>query len=124
MSALQTEFKFTLPKGYVDNAGVVHRNGSMRLATARDEIEPLRDKRVKENEAYLTIIILARVITELGTLTHITSSVIEELFASDIEYLQDMYGVINFGDPETLSNLAEQGPFEKPEVEEMPIGVA
>ncbi|MFK8024811.1 MAG: hypothetical protein AB8G26_12695 [Ilumatobacter sp.] len=124
MSALQTEFSFTLPKGFVDAEGSVHRNGTMRLATARDEIEPLRDKRVKENEPYLTIIILSRVITQLGTLTHINPSVIEDLFASDMEYLQEMYGVVNFGDAETLEALTDQGPFERAEVEEMPIGVA
>lgn len=122
--SLRTEFKFELPKGYVDGDGTVHKNGSMRLATARDEIEPLRDKRVQDNDAYLTIVILARVITELGTLTHINPHVIEEMFASDIAYLQDLYGVINFGDPETLASLDADRPFEKPEVEEMPIGVS
>jgi hypothetical protein len=122
--SLQTEFKFTLPKGYVDEDGTVHRSGSMRLATARDEIEPLRDGRVQDNEAYLTIIILARVITRLGTLTHINPKVIEDMFASDIAYLQDLYGIINFGDPETLSSLDGDRPFSKSQVEEVPVGVS
>jgi len=64
--SLRTEFPFTLPKGYVDGDGTLHRHGVMRLATARDEIAPLRDSRVQENEAYLTVILLSRVITELG----------------------------------------------------------
>ncbi|AEV83117.1 hypothetical protein ACPL_2220 [Actinoplanes sp. SE50/110] len=66
--SLHTEFPFTLPKGYVDEEGTLHRTGVMRLATARDEIEPLRDPRVRENESYATVIVLARVVTELGTL--------------------------------------------------------
>lgn len=122
--SLQTEFDFTLPKGYVDSSGTLHKRGKMRLATARDEIEPLRDGRVQDNDAYLTIIILARVVTSLGTLTHINPKVIEELFASDIAYLQDLYGIINFGDPETLTSLDEERPFEAPEIEEVEAGVA
>jgi hypothetical protein len=97
--SLQTEFPFTLPKGYVDQHGTLHRQGVMRLATARDEIEPLRDARVKENEAYLTAIVLSRVITELGTLSQVTPKIIEGLFVSDLSYLQDLYRVINFGEP-------------------------
>lgn len=122
--SLQTEYPFTLPKGYVDPEGTLHKRGTMRLATARDEIEPMRDARVQENEAYLTIVILARVISSLGTLTHINPKVIEGLFASDIAYLQDLYGVINFGDPETLTNLEEQHPFERAQIEEAPAGVS
>jgi hypothetical protein len=99
---LQTEYPFTLPKGYVDEQGRVYREGAMRLATARDEIEPLRDPRVRENEAYLTVIVLSRVITRLGNMTQITPKVIEGLFASDLAYLQDVYGAINFGDPAEL----------------------
>lgn len=102
---LQTEFEFTLPKGYVDKEGELHKRGTMRLATARDELEPLRDPRVAENESYLTIIVLSRVIVELGDLTHINPSVIEGLFAADLAYLQDVYGIINFGDPSMLKEL-------------------
>ncbi len=105
---LQTEFPFTLPKGYVDDDGTVHRDGVMRLATARDEIEPLRDVRVKDNEAYFTIVVLTRVISRLGTLRTVTSSHIEGLFAADLAFLQDFYEIINFGDP---SQLAELAPF-------------
>jgi hypothetical protein len=122
--SLQTEYDFTLPKGYVDGAGTVHKRGKMRLATARDEIEPLRDGRVQENDAYLTIVILARVITSLGSLTHINPKVIEDLFASDIAYLQDLYGIINFGDPDALKALDDERPFSRPELEELAVGVA
>lgn len=92
---LQTEFEFTLPKGYIDSEGNVHRDGVMRLATAIDEIAPMRDPRVKSNEAYLTIILLSRVITRLGTLRHINPGVIEKLFSADLAYLQDLYRKIN-----------------------------
>lgn len=92
---LQTEFEFNLPKGYVDPEGTLHREGTMRLATAIDEIAPMRDPRVKVNEAYLTIILLSRVITRLGTLSHINPGVIEDLFSVDFAYLQDFYRRIN-----------------------------
>jgi hypothetical protein len=104
---LQTQFPFTLPKGYVDEDGRLHRTGVMRLATGRDEIEPLRDVRVAENEAYLTVVMLARVITELGTITPVTTNVVEGLFAVDLAYLQEFYGIINFGDPAELPALEE-----------------
>ncbi|MCR4745459.1 MAG: phage tail assembly protein [Lachnospiraceae bacterium] len=92
---MQTEFEFTLPKGYVDATGEVHKNGKMRLATAADEILPLRDPRVQANSSYLTIILLSRVITQLGTLPLITNQVIEQLFTMDLAYLQDFYQRIN-----------------------------
>jgi len=92
---LQTEFRFTLPRGYVDGDGEVHRDGVMRLATARDEIAPQRDPRVRENEAYLTVILLSRVIVRLGSITSINPGVIEALFASDLAFLQDLYRRIN-----------------------------
>jgi hypothetical protein len=95
MNVLQTEFEFTLPRGYVDAEGNLHRQGSMRLATALDEIAPLRDPRVKNNEAYLIIILLSRVITKLGSLTGINTGVIENLFAADLAYLQTLYRQIN-----------------------------
>jgi len=94
-SPLQTEFPFTLPKGYVDAQGNIHREGTMRLATGMDEIAPLRDPRVKGNQAYLTIVILARVITRLGTLTEVNTNVVENLFTADLAYLQDFYRQIN-----------------------------
>ena len=93
--ALRTEFAFVLPRGYVDGTGTVHREGVMRLATARDEIIPQRDPRVRENEAYLTILLLSRVITKLGTLGQVNTGVIEGLFASDLAFLQDLYRRIN-----------------------------
>lgn len=91
----QTEFEFTLPKGYLDSDGNLHRKGVMRLSTAIDEIAPLRDPRVKVNPAYATIIILARVITRLGALSEVTPMVVEGFFAQDLSYLQDFYRHIN-----------------------------
>lgn len=92
---LQTEFPFTLPRGYVDAQGDLHREGTMRLATAFDEIAPLKDPRVLNNPGYLLVILLSRVITRLGTLEHINPKVIEGLFAADLGYLQDLYARIN-----------------------------
>ena len=91
----QTEFEFTLPKGYVDGEGNLHKKGIMRLATAADEILPLKDPRVQGNPAYLTVILLSRVIIKLGDLPVIDTKVIENLFASDLAYLQDFYSRIN-----------------------------
>jgi len=93
--ALQTEFTFTLPRGYVDGDGNLHKQGTMRLATAMDEIGPLRDLRVKANQAYLAVPLLARVITKLGNLPDITTGVIENLFSVDFAYLQSFYTQIN-----------------------------
>jgi hypothetical protein len=92
---LQTEFSFTLPHGYVDAEGDLHREGTMRMATAYDEIAPLKDRRVRSNPGYLVIILLSRVITRLGDLEHINPKVIENLFAGDLAYLQDLYQRIN-----------------------------
>ena len=97
--SLQTEFSFTLPKGFVDDHGTLHREGVMRLANARDEIEPLRDARVQENEAYLAVIVLSRVVTHLGGLSQVTPKTIESLFVSDLSYLQELYQAVNFGEP-------------------------
>src|SRR5262245_42297985 len=94
----QTEIEFELPKGYVDDSGTLHRRGTMRLATAADEILPLRDPRVQQNEAYLTVIVLARVVTRLGTLGEIHTGVIENLYASDLAYLQRLYEQFNEGE--------------------------
>jgi hypothetical protein len=91
----RTEVEFDLPKGYVDGEGVLHRHGVMRLATAADEILPLRDPRVQQNEAYFTVIVLSRVITQLGSLADIHTGVIEGLFAADLAYLQRLYERIN-----------------------------
>jgi hypothetical protein len=92
---MQMEFEFTLPRGYVDDNGVVHQHGAMRLATALDEIAPLRDPRVRNNEAYLVVILLAQVITRLGTLPSVTPNVIERLFAVDMAFLQALYRQLN-----------------------------
>ncbi len=94
-SGLQTEFDFVLPRGYVSSDGSLHRKGRMRLATAMDEIAPLRDPRVKANQAYLVIILLARVITKLGEVEVIDTGVVENLFSADLAFLQDFYRQIN-----------------------------
>ena len=93
--AFQTEFPFTLPKGYVDKDGNLHREGVMRLATAKDEIAPLQDYRVQQNRAYLVVILLSRVIIKLGSVGSMNPSVIEGLFSSDLAYLQEFYRRIN-----------------------------
>ncbi|MWC27077.1 phage tail assembly protein [Paenibacillus sp. MMS18-CY102] len=93
--AFVTEFEFVLPKGYVDKQGTLHREGTMRLSTAADEILPLKDPRVQQNPAYLTIILLSRVITKLGDVQMINPAVIEGLFSSDLAFLQQLYKRIN-----------------------------
>ena len=93
--AFKTEYEFELPRGYVDENGNLHRRGVMRLATAADEILPLRDQRVQQNPGYLTIILLARVITKLGDLRAIDTKTIERLFTADLAYLQNLYREIN-----------------------------
>lgn len=105
----QTEFEFTLPKGYLDTDGNLHRRGMMRLATAMDEIAPMRDPRVKMNSAYATIVILARVITRLGALSEITPAIVENFFAQDLNYLQTFYRQINEVEEEQ-ENAAEPEP--------------
>ena len=94
-SAMRTEYEFTLPRGYVDASGAVHRSGVMRLATARDEIEPLRDPAVRQNEAYLAVLLLSRVVTRIGDVTEITPEVIEGLYAADFDHLQRLYERLN-----------------------------
>ena len=92
---MQTEVPFTLPRGYVDPAGQVHREGMMRLATARDEIEPLRDADVRANEAYLSVLLIARTVTRIGDVTDISPALVEELFAADFDHLQKLYERLN-----------------------------
>ena len=93
--AFKTEFPFTLPKGYIDPEGNLHRTGVMRLATAKDEIIPLQDYRVQGNRAYLVIILLSRVITKLGEVPVVDTDIIENLFSTDLAYLQEFYRRIN-----------------------------
>ena len=99
---LQTEFAFTLPRGYLDEHGQVHRDGLMRLATARDEVEPLGDSRVRANEAYLGVLLLSRVITRLGGIAPVTPATIERLFSSDFAFVQDLYLRLNGGEAEVV----------------------
>jgi hypothetical protein len=94
-SPLQTEYSFTLPRGYVDMQGKLQREGTMRLATALDEIAPMRDPKVRDNQAYLTIAILSRVVTKLGDMVEVNATTIERLFTADLIYLQDFYRRIN-----------------------------
>lgn len=111
---LQTEFSFTLPHGYVDPEGTLHREGVMRMATAMDEIEPLKDRRVINNSGYLVISLLSRVVTKLGDLDHINPKVIEGLFAGDLAYLQEMYQRINHNGHNRLAVVCPhcEGTFE------------
>ena len=111
---LQTQFEFTLPRGYVDGEGNVHKRGVMRLATAMDEIAPLRDVRVAANQAYLTVILLSRVVVKLGNLTQINTSMIENLFAADLAYLQAFYRQIN---EEGTTIVKQQCPHCQQEIE-------
>ncbi len=92
---VRTEFPFELPRGYVDDSGRVHKEGAMRLSTARDELVPLRDLRVQENPAYLSVVLLGRVITRLGDLPAVHDGIVENMFASDLAFLQDFYRQIN-----------------------------
>jgi hypothetical protein len=92
---MQTEVQFTLPRGYVDPAGNVHREGRMRLATARDEIEPLREPEVRQNQAFLSVLLLARTVTRIGEITDVTPELIERLYAGDFDHLQRLYERIN-----------------------------
>jgi hypothetical protein len=92
---MQTEIAFTLPRGYMDPRGVLHREGRMRLATARDEIEPLRDVEVRQNQAYLSVLLLTRTITRIGDITDITPELVEGLFAADFDHLQRLYERLN-----------------------------
>lgn len=111
MSALRTEYPFRLPKGYVDSDGAVHHEGTMRLATARDELEPLGDPKVRDaDDPYLSVIVLSRVITKLGPHTRLSARDIEGLFAADLAYLQDVYATINYGTQAELDRfLADRG---------------
>jgi len=93
--AFKTEYKFTLPRGYVDSEGKLHKEGTMRLATARDEILPLQDYRVQANRAYLVIILLSRVVSRIGDLPAVNVDVIENLFSTDLAFLQEFYRKIN-----------------------------
>ncbi len=99
---LQTEFEFTLPCGYIDAQGNLHRQGRMRRATAFDEVEPLRDPRVQTNAAYLSILLLGRVITHLGTISPVSPALIEQLFVTDFIYLQQLYTQVNAAAPEII----------------------
>ena len=106
--SLRTEYEFVLPRGYLDENGVVHRRGTMRLATARDELEPLRDPTINgPDDPQLTILVLARTVQTLGDITLVTPHEIEGLFAADLAYLQDFYGVINFGTEADIAQLLE-----------------
>jgi hypothetical protein len=104
----QTEIEFELPKGYLDESGTLHRRGTMRLATAADEILPLRDPRVQQNEAYISVIVLARVITKLGSLSDVHTGVIEGLYASDLAYLQRLYEKFNAVDDTEREIVSEK----------------
>lgn len=119
----QTEHNFELPKGYIDENGNLHKRGVMRLATAADEILPMRDSRVQQNPGYLTIILLSRVITKLGDLKAIDTKIIEKLFTSDLAFLQDFYQKINQSDNPSYTTVCPEcgHTFEAP-VNFLPVG--
>ncbi len=104
----ETEFEFVLPLGYADEDGTLHRDGVMRRATAADEILPLRDPRVEKNPAYLIVILLSRVITQLGSLSQVTPNAIERLYATDLAYLQDLYNRVNALEPERVQVMCPE----------------
>ena len=105
MSTFQTEFPFELPKGYVDGEGNLHKKGVMRLATAADEILPMKDIRVQQNPGYISIILLSRVVTQLGSLPAIDTRVIEKLFTADLAFLQDLYQKVNQIGPPVIKTV-------------------
>lgn len=110
----QTEHEFTLPFGYVDDQGNLHKDGVMRLATAADEILPLKDPRVQSNQSYLVVILLSRVITRLGSVSQVTPKLVEGLYAGDLAYLQELYNRINRNGKASLPAICPQcsHPFE------------
>lgn len=105
---METVYEFTLPRGYVDAEGIVHKQGKMRLATAGDEISATRDPRVLSNPSYLTIVVLSKVITELEGVQMITATTIEKLFTADLAFLQDMYQRINDVEPPVMNVVCPQ----------------
>ena len=123
---MRTEFAFTLPRGYVDPGGVVHHDGTMRLATARDEIEPLRAAEVRQNEAYLTVLLLSRVVTRLGDITDVTPQIMEGLFAADFDHLQRLYERLNTDGEAvgavTCPSCAESFEVDLSEIEDRSLG--
>jgi hypothetical protein len=124
-SELQTEFDFTLPQGYVDDDGTVHKHGRMRLATAADEIRPLTDPRVQENGSYMTILLLSRVVTQLGSVSDTSVDVIESLFVNDLAYLQQLYERINDGGSDfadVMGGTGDRGGMETDDQREIQTG--
>jgi hypothetical protein len=115
-TALDAEVDFTLPQGYLDASGTVHRDGRMRLATARDELAPLMDPRVARNRAYLVVLLLARVVTRLGTVPQVTPEVIEGLYATDFSHLQRLYRRLNLDPLEARPTCPQCGATLPPEV--------
>ncbi|MEO8338185.1 MAG: phage tail assembly protein [Nitrospirota bacterium] len=118
----QTEFEFTLPCGYLDDTGTLQRDGIMRRATAADEILPLRDPRVMKNQAYLVVILLSRVVTRLGSVEQINPRVIENLYATDLAYLQDLYNRINQLEEQTDPTVCPQCQHAFRREETVPVG--
>lgn len=92
---LSTQFDFQLPRGLIDETGQLHRRGVMRLATAKDELIVQRDRRVRENSAYATLMMLSQVIMQLGTLESLQPENLENLFTQDLAYLREFYNRVN-----------------------------
>ncbi len=117
----RTEVEFTLPCGYQDEEGLLHRDGVMRRATAADEIWPLKDPRVQKNPAYLVVILLSRVITRLGSVSQVNPRIIENLYATDLAYLQDLYNSLNQLQPAIVPATCPQCEHEF-DVEQLAVG--
>lgn len=95
MRMMQVEVEFVLPHGLVDASGQVHRHGRMRKATVMDEIEPHCHPLVAQYPGYAVVVLLARVLTQLGSLPQVTPQVVEGMFAGDVAYLEDLYEQLN-----------------------------
>jgi hypothetical protein len=123
---MRTEVPFTLPMGYVDGHGNVHREGRMRLATARDEIEPLGEAEVRQNQAYLSVLLVARTVTRIGEITEITPELVEGLYAGDFDHLQRLYERINSNGESvgvvTCPNCSHQFEVDMTEIEDGGLG--
>ena len=118
---MQTEFEFELPRGFIEESGDVHKIGTMRLATAADEILPMKDPRVQQNPAYLSVILLSRVVTKLGTLQNITPNIIEGLYTSDFDFLHNLYNRINQNGTDVIETSCPKCKHSF-QIEEEPVG--
>lgn len=103
----QLEFGFTLPHGFTDADGTLHKSGIMRRATALDELMPMKDARVLGNPGYLSVILFSRVIVRLGSLPLVDTGIMEQLPPEDMAFLERFYEKINdIGDEHSHDSCA------------------